>query len=412
MNLAINKISTIKISIWILGIITTIYMYKSQEILYVRYRSEYIINFLCSLVIIFYYFISNKKTKVFNNKSLFCIILLVLIYFYDIIFVTNHAIVNIFQYLFFLISCICFYLYPNNIKFDILKIFYFITKWMVLISIIGFIMMLLGYNLPNYIDDSDAFYTHVVYPVFNLNYTEEDIIPRFASTFLEPGHFGTMCVFLLYVSQFNLKIWGNIVFFIGVIISWSLAAYGLLIGALGLYFIQKKKTGLIISLILCFIGLGIFSFYYNQSDNIMYDYIYSRLEVDEDGEMVGYNRTSSYFDSEYEKLINSSGIIFGKGGDAYGSDKNNGQNITLGSAGYKRYLFVKGIVGTFLICLFIFIYYSQYKCKSSLGFLIVYLVANMIRDYPLRQIWMYLYIMGIPYLYYLTKKDNPKLQIQ
>lgn len=394
----INTINKIKPFVWVLGIFVVILMYKSQEILYVRNISEFLIIVVSGGIIISSPLILRKKNIKITKKQLIGIFLIICLFFYEIFIVSTTAILSIIINLIFILAGITIFLFQDDIKINLLRIFNFFTKWMILISIISFLFLLLGYGLPNYIDDSDPYYTHIIYPFFNLNYTEEDIIPRFASTFLEPGHFATMCVFLLYLGNFNLRKWDNIVYLIGTLISWSLAGYGLLLIAYGLYLIQRKKIGIIIIVGVLFFLLGIFSYNYNDGDNPFYEYIYSRLEI-EDGDIKGNNRTSSYFDSEYEKYLNSPQMLFGKGKEAFGNENNSGFNITIGTAGYKRYFFIRGIIGSFLILVFIILYYTQYKSKECLGFLIVFIVANIIRDYPLKPIWLYIYIFSLPYLY-------------
>lgn len=53
------------------------------------------------------------------------------------------------------------------------------------------------------------------------------------------------------------------------------------------------------------------SFFYNNGENLLHDLILIRLEV-EDGEMAGNNRVTEDFDTDFEKLCESSAVIFGK----------------------------------------------------------------------------------------------------
>lgn len=50
-----------------------------------------------------------------------------------------------------------------------------------------------------------------------------------------------MCVFLLCINRFRLREFGNKILLAGVLFSLSLAAYGLLVGAVIIYFIQMRK---------------------------------------------------------------------------------------------------------------------------------------------------------------------------
>ena len=266
-------------------------------------------------------------------------------------------------------------------------------------------MFFIGIPLPHYLDTSDPYYTHEVFYLFNLNFSPDQIVPRFAGVFLEPGHLGTMCIFLLYINKFKLKSVGNITLLLGALLSLSLAAYGLLVIAFSIYLINIKKVFWLFIFGILF-GFGwVISANYLNGDNIMYQFIYHRFEF-ENGEMVGNNRTSSYFDSEYSKYCSTERVITGMGQDAFGSEKNASNNITIGCAGYKRYFFIRGIIGSMLTILFLIGYYWMYRSKYSFGFLIVYIIANFIRDYPLKPIWLFLFIMAIPILTYQSKKNN------
>ena len=80
------------------------------------------------------------------------------------------------------------------------------TQFIVAIGLFGWILYLFNVSLPHYIDLSDPYYVHTIYYLFNLNGLPEfQIVPRFSGSFLEPGHLGTMCVFLLYINRFNLR---------------------------------------------------------------------------------------------------------------------------------------------------------------------------------------------------------------
>ena len=61
---------------------------------------------------------------------------------------------------------------------------------------------------------------------------------RFSGPFAECGHMSMICAFLLYANRFNLQQWYNIVFFISVLFSLSLAGYVLL--GLGLLLYSMK----------------------------------------------------------------------------------------------------------------------------------------------------------------------------
>lgn len=386
----------------LLAIATILLMYKSQSILWVRSASELLISEFGLVIYLIFALIYRKKYRYVTTNEFISICFLSLAYFHEIIWVGELTILGIIMSMSILICSVILIMSSLEIKLYILKIYVNVTTCLVLISLIGWILLICGIPLPYYVDNSNVYYTHVVYYIFNLNMTSDNLIPRFAGLFLEPGHLGTMCIFLLYIDGFKLSKIKNIILLFGALASFSLAAYGLLCIAIFLLLIQRGKIKWIIASGTVFVIIGIISYQYNYGDNLLYTYIYSRLEI-KDGELAGNNRTTSYFDVELNKYSKTSQIWLGKGQAAFGSGENAGINITLGCAGYKRYFFIRGIIGITLLCLFIISYFNQYASKKALGFLIVFIVANLIRDYPLKPIWLYLFIMAIPYLSYKYK---------
>ena len=47
----------------------------------------------------------------------------------------------------------------------------------------------------------------------------------------------------------------------------------------------------------------------------------------------------------------------------------------------------------------------------SFGFLIVYVISNLIRDYPTKEMWMFLFLIAIPILYYESGREKEKRKI-
>lgn len=82
-----------------------------------------------------------------------------------------------------------------------------------------------------------------------------------------------MCVFLLCINRFRLREFGNKILLAGVLFSLSLAAYGLLVGAVIIYFIQMRKIIWIIVFGSLFATVGIISYFYNNGDNVLYQMI-------------------------------------------------------------------------------------------------------------------------------------------
>lgn len=390
--------------IYTIGLILV--MYKSNRILYARFLPDTII-FLSEILILIIFTRYNYERL--RNISLFkflSILGISSVWIYDCLWVNTFDWYNILVTIITILYAFILISIDTNQRNWILKQFNAVTTWIVGLAIIGWLLFLCKVPLPSFTNMPDAYYIHTIYPFFNLNgYPEAQLLPRFAGPFLEPGHLGTMCVFMLYVNKLSLKRLSNIILLLGVILSLSLAAYGLLVGAVLLYLYQNKKYISLLFIGGCFGIIGIGAIFYNNGDNPINQAIVMRLEMDENGEIEGNNRTTGAFDRAYDLYLNSDKMLFGVGVEAYGKRNDQLDNILLGCATYKRYFYTRGILGSILIILFLLMYYWHYRSKHGLCFLIIYIVANCIRDYPGMPMWIYYYIMAIPYLK-LSEKSN------
>lgn len=393
----------IRSSLIIMSVGIILLMFMSNRVLYVRYFPKSLLIFTSIICFIIYLRYNYKELLYLSVFKFICLILLSTIWIYDQLLVLELNAITFF-YLIIKICCAWVILslsYKDNIW--LYNVFIHLIQIIVGVALIGWILWLLNFPLPNFTDTSDAYYIHTIYYIFNLNgYPNMQLFPRFAGPFLEPGHLGTMCIYILFCNQFNLKKLGNIVLLLGVLLSLSLAAYGLLVGAALLTLYHKEKFGLCFGLIGFFLLIGLGATLYNGGDNALNRMIVMRLEMDESGDIAGNNRTSYAFDKAYDKYLTSNDTLFGVGRKAYGTKENGSDNITIGCATYKRYFFLRGWIGSLLILLFLFFYCYKYRNKKSIGFLIIYIVANCIRDYPNMEMWLYLYLMAIPIL------GNPK----
>lgn len=376
-------------------------MLKSHRILYVRFISDAVIYPFALVCFIVYIAYNYRKLERFTIFKAFCALILTVIFFYDYMLVhaAQYTLISFLRIGTILLGSVLLLQAPLDDKSAVYRSFKVTVEVIVLIGLIGWIPFLCGVDLPHYQDTKDRFYMHQIYYVFNtfaINSAAD--LYRFCGPFLEPGHLGTMSAFLLYIDGFNLKRFGNIILFVAIIMSLSLAAYGLMVGGVILVLFQKKNWFALIAMVGIFIGLGIGAAAWLNGDNVLNKAIVSRLEVTEDGEIAGNNRTTGFFDASYDKYLRSDKTLLGVGRDAFGSQSDSSDNITMGTAGYKRYFYLRGIIGSVLIMAFILIYSFRYRSWRSFGFLIVYLVANFIRDYPTKEIWMYLFIMAMPLL--------------
>ena len=240
------------------------------------------------------------------------------------------------------------------------------------VSMSLFLLYILGFPLPSlnvsYID----MYSFTNYYFFLIDdralFT---IIPRFQSIFVEPGHLGTMTSLILFTQVGKWKRWYNISLLTATLISFSLAAYGILVAVifLGLWIRGKHifRKALYAVVVLSTITTG--SFYYNNGDNLLHDLIMLRLEI-EDGEMAGDNRVTDSFKADYESLLQSSDVLTGR-------DRNAEE---FGNSGYRVFIYDYGLIGLVLLFLFYVVaMYHPHRAKELLSVLIIATLNFIIR---------------------------------
>lgn len=362
-----------------------------------------IMNFVCALMLLPYL----MKVKI-PRQSMLVIALLIANFAY---YYTHNTIS--FSFLSFLnfnaviIISIFVVLSSVDFKIKLLNAFDFFMKCICCVSLFGWFLYLAGIPLPHYYSDTTDFYSHEVYYLFVAGANNVlELLPRFCGMFLEPGHVGSTCCLLLFINRFDFKDKSNYIYLLAIILSLSLAAYCLLFIGFCLHCFLKGAH--ILRYILFFgilaFALYIFGLTYNDGDNIFNEKIISRLIV-VDGELSGDNRTSMLFDAYYEDWLKYGDVINGYGRKAYG-DNSGTTNILHGCASYKRFFFVNGIIGFILVSA---LYWSLfYRCRSrqGWGFFVLYIICNIIRDYPFRLMWLYLFILGSVVLSLSEKKHQ------
>lgn len=332
----------------------------------------------------------------FTRKRLIASLLIISVFFYEqlVVYPVSFTAVS------YLISRVLFLLLlifsSEECLRQFLKLIIQVTAWMILISLFFWILFLIGVPLPHYSTLTNNYYKHSVYFFFILNGDPGQLLPRFAGLFLEPGHLGSTACLLLFLNGVTLRKWQNVVFLVAVILSLSLAAYGLLVGSIALYLITSTRNGWLKMLPYIIVLAGVVAFFsgYRGGENAINQKILMRL-VFENGEMVGNNRTSQVFDSQYNRFIKSKDAIFGMG-RSVNENTHSSTGLLHGTASWKRYIFLRGYVGCALLLMFLFYYLHAYPSKLGLAFMIIYLVCNIIRDYPIDELWLYLVIASLP----------------
>lgn len=261
-----------------------------------------------------------------------------------------------------------------------------------IISLLAFILHLIGFNLPYNSTEKSGYYFSNYY-LFLLDDREVwAIIPRFHSVFLEPGHMGTAIVMLLATQIGHWKKWYNVVLIVCGVLSFSLAAYCLFVILLFLrLWIYRQKILLkiivIVSLIAALVG-G--SFVYNGGDNMLNQLIVMRLTLNDAGDDIeGNNRVSNDFQKEFERYLESSDILFGRDYDT----------SQWGNSGYRVYIYDYGLVVLLLTIALNAILFSKGTDRRAIVMAAILAFTNfIIRGYPI----MFMFL--IPY-YVMSRLD-------
>ena len=265
-----------------------------------------------------------------------------------------------------------------------------------IISILFFFLHFIGVNLPN-MSAVRGNYSYTNFFFFLLDDRElwNILIPRFNSVFLEPGHMGTTIIMLLATQIGKWKKWYNVVLFVALLMSFSLAAYclGVMLLFLRLWMLRRKIVLKVLGLV-SFLGIIVGgSFLYNDGDNMLNNLIVMRLEVSDTGDdFKGNNRVSEDFEKEFESFLGSSDVLFGREMDYEG----------WGNSGYRVYIYDYGMAGFALFLLFYFFAFRTGRDIRAITTAFVLAMTNFwIRGYPM--------LFAFVFPYFIISQMNQKI---
>ena len=264
-----------------------------------------------------------------------------------------------------------------------------------IISILFFFLHFIGVNLPNMSAERGNYsYTNFFFFLLDDRELWNILIPRFNSVFLEPGHMGTTIIMLLATQIGKWKKWYNVVLFVALLMSFSLAAYclGVMLLFLRLWMLRRKIVLKVLGLV-SFLGIIVGgSFVYNDGDNMLNNLIVMRLEVSDTGDdFKGNNRVSEVFEKEFESFLGSSDVLFGRKMDYEG----------WGNSGYRVYIYDYGMAGFALFFVFYFFAFRTGRDIRAITTAFVLAMTNFwIRGYPM--------LFAFLYPYFIISQMNPK----
>ena len=265
-----------------------------------------------------------------------------------------------------------------------------------IISILFFFLHFIGVNLPNVsVERGNYSYTNFFFFLLDDRELWNILIPRFNSVFLEPGHMGTTIIMLLATQIGKWKKWYNVVLFVALLMSFSLAAYclGVMLLFLRLWMLRRKIVLKILGL-LSFLGIIVGgSFVYNDGDNMLNNLIVMRLEVSDTGDdFKGNNRVSEDFEKEFESFLGSSDVLFGREMDYEG----------WGNSGYRVYIYDYGMAGFALFLVFYFFAFRTGRDIRAITTAFVLAMTNFwIRGYPM--------LFAFVFPYFIISQMNKKI---
>lgn len=302
---------------------------------------------LCTFVISTLIFIIALKTDLFyvTKRKLIISILLFLLFLWH---GRDNNIIG-FSGIFIQTFSFSIVLFLNkNIQNEVINKLIRIFVWISGISLLFWVLYLLGiYNLSwGTINFSDVYlfknYLFFICP-------EDGVWPRFQCVFVEPGAYGLYCIIILLFNKFKRDRY-SLILLLSVAFTLSLASYIILVFILFYKFIVVKSRSLLhklIPFILC-TGIYIVGINYNSGDNIFYEAILFRLKLNENNEMIGYNRTTDDFEHYFETKVKGKSLIFGIGSKLYSTLQFED------SVDYKAFIALDGLLGLFIFCLLYF----------------------------------------------------------
>ena len=291
----------------------------------------------------------------------------------------------------------------------------YISRWFAYLIIPSVITYLLyqAIGLPSFGEllvsdnvDQPYEYTHRVNYLFYCYADFYDI--RFNGPFVEPGHLGMMSAFLLMVTGFNFRKWETWAIIIGILFTLSLSGYMLaVIGYLLYKFGEGKiKIKMVLSFLIFILIVVYIAFTYNNGDNLLFEFIISRLEPDEENGFSGNNRVFGQIDLFFAGLFTDFKLLlFGYDTDTIKYLSASGSRGT----GLIMCMVKYGLFGTILGLLFYFIYgyYSNYRRKAFVLLLFV-IITYWQRTYPFWFSWIICYVYGMT----LIEKEKSLLKYE
>ena len=276
------------------------------------------------------------------------------------------------------------------------------------ISIIVYILVVwVGVSFPGYyLSPANLYKEHdyIKYPFMvmanDLRHPEE--VFRFYSVFDEAGVVGTLAAIFLWIENYKLRKWYNLIIFISGLLSFSLFFIVISLFYFAVVFkeiVFQWKNLLLLALISMALSLSYIYLKDNTDIDAVVDrFVLSRFQFD-DGEWSGNNRSTDHFDRVYSAFVKEGNdVMFGKGIGAH-------TNVDPGVQTYKMMIFDYGLVFVVLSLLFFIIYgYCVYKRVTVYYILYIVLLFGFYYQRP-----AFLFSPEYFYLFLIVPLNTKKL---
>ena len=293
--------------------------------------------------------------------------------------------------------------------YDRIRCFKFIYRWFAILmipSMIAFLMYRMG-GLPSVgrimVSNTDIYHplwyllreNHIFLVTFVLRIQEDTL--RFCGMFIEPGHLGMMCAFLLYAYRFNMRDSSTWVIIVATLLTMALSAY--ILTFIGYLLVKFEKGEIRIKFIILFLLLIIlvylFGTYYNNGNNLFNEYILSRLEPDEEKGIAGNNRVFGEVDLYFITMFTDFRLML------FGYDMNTIESLLLsgsGGAGIKMFIVYYGVLGLLAAFSFYVCYALLSRDKRNALFCLFFVFIMFFqRSYWFWFAWIICFTYGITY---------------
>lgn len=300
---------------------------------------------------------------------------------------------SIFSLLSGVLTWVCIYYMlklKEEYKCDLIR---FITKWFAILSLVSLIAFLLyrfGLSLPSktiYLGDDvlSGYGEYENYYLFVTMWRSGGF--RFQSIFAEPGHYTMGLAPLIFINKYNWKNPYVAILIIAQLFTFSLAGYIVFIVGYLYTIVSEKRVSSIMTRILSF-ALIVFAFTtlssYFYEDDMVESHIFDRIEEG------NFSRSDQQFERAYASLLNSPEVLFGK----------SVLDIDVVAAGYKRYVYVHGILGLTCILLMYLLIWNRCKWnkRRTFGLIVVFFLLLYQNAYPFWWCMLISLILGSSYM--------------